>query len=468
MKRLPLRWRVALLTAALVGVVIAAVGFGVSWHLYREGIEFLDKDLHHVARGFFDAVDARHGNIDWSKPGVVSELLPGADRLYWVEIDSRKGGTLFRSRELGNTEFPQLSGRRAFGMGKIRGLPMRLGEFVGKGLVLKIAMNMRAVEETHDDLLRCYLVPAPLVLLVVAAGGLWIAGRALAPVEEIAASAERITAQRLDKRLPVPETSDELARLTIVLNRMIDGLEASFRQATRFTADASHELRTPLTVIRGELESALNRGKFEPAQEKLLINLLEETERLTHITEGLLLLSRADAGRLQLDALPFDLAVVIRDLIEDTEILAAPLEVHVEADVAMAAPVRGDAQFLRQLLFNLIDNATKYNNPGGRVRVTLERQGAAYLVRVGNSGDGIRPEQAAHVFDRFFRGDDSRSGPRRGYGLGLSICSEIARAHGGDISLDVSRAGWTEFRFCIPAYEGELPVKMREPAAVAG
>ena len=224
-----------------------------------------------------------------------------------------------------------LSGRSRF-----IGQPMRVGEFTGKSLVLRIAMNMHAVQETHDDLLRCYLIPAPLVLLVVGAGGLWIARRALAPVEAIAASAERITAQRLDQRLPVPATGDELAKLTTVLNRMIDGLETSFRQATRFTADASHELRTPLTVIRGELESALRLGHFDPAQEKFLINLLEETERLSHITEGLLLLSRADAGRLQIESHAFDLAILMRELLEDAEILATPSEIHVESTLPPA------------------------------------------------------------------------------------------------------------------------------------
>ena len=464
MKHLPLRWKVALLTVALVGFVITAVGFGVSWHLYGEGVEYLDRDLRRVAHGFFAAVGAQGAPVDWSQPGAVNELLPGADRIYWVEISSKKGDVLFRSQELKDAAFPPLEGRRTFGTIPIHGQPMRVGEFTGKSLVLRIAMNMHAVQETHDDLLRCYLIPAPLVLLVVGAGGLWIARRALAPVEAIAASAERITAQRLDQRLPVPATGDELAKLTTVLNRMIDGLETSFRQATRFTADASHELRTPLTVIRGELESALRLGHFDAAQEKFLINLLEETERLSHITEGLLLLSKADAGRLQIEVHAFDLAILMRELIEDAEILATPSEIHVDSSIAPIAWVDGDAQFLRQLLLNLIDNAIKYNEPGGRVLVSLERQAGNFLVRIGNSGPGIRPEQAAHIFDRFFRGDDARDGRRTGHGLGLSICSEIARAHGAQLTVDLTTPGWTEFRFLISVHDEKLPKTARAAA----
>jgi heavy metal sensor kinase len=343
---------------------------------------------------------------------------------------------------------------------------MRIGEFRGRGLILRAAVGMRALSGARADSLRGYLIAGPIILVVVAAGGWWIARRALLPVESITATAEQITARRLDQRLPVPTAKDELRRLTNVLNRMIDGLEASFRQATRFTADASHELKTPLTIIRGELESALREGGYAPGQERLLINLLEETERLSRITERLLLLSRADAGHLRVDTLPVDLAELLRELMEDAEILGARAEVSIEECLPEAAWVAGDANFLRQLLLNLLDNAVKYNEPGGRVELRLQRQGPHWQVTVGNTGAGIGSQAAAHLFDRFYRGDESRNGKRPGHGLGLSICREIARAHGGEVSLQVSRAGWTEFCLELPAHDG-VAAEQAAPALAA-
>ena len=229
----PIRWKIALLTAALVGVITALVGVGVSWHLYGEGIEYLDKDLGRVAHGFFNALNARGGQVEWSRPGAVGELLPGANHFFWVEVRDSSNAVLFRSRGLDDPQFPLTTGRHAFVTAKVHGELMRIGEFTSHGVVLRIAMGMHAVKEMHDDLRRSYLVAAPLVLLVVGAGGWWIARRALAPVDEITATVERITAQRLNQRLPWSSANDEIGRLTAVLNGMIDRLAASFEQATR-------------------------------------------------------------------------------------------------------------------------------------------------------------------------------------------------------------------------------------------
>ena len=211
-------------------------------------------------------------------------------------------------------------------------------------------------------------------------------------------------------------------------------------------------MKTPLTVIRCELEAALSSGDLAPAQEKLLVDLLDEVSRLSNITESLLLLARADAGRLRLDLQPVALTTLLCELLEDAEILAAQSNVRIEAELASVI-VRGDSQFLRRLLLNLLDNAIKYNALDGIVRVRLSVRRGMCIAAVANTGGGIPREEAAHVFDRFYRGDESRSGWNRGCGLGLSICREIARAHGGEIRLDVSQSGWTEFQFILPAEE---------------
>jgi len=292
----------------------------------------------------------------------------------------------------------------------------------------------------------------PLALIAVGFGGWFISRQALAPVQRIASAAKLISTEQLDQRLPVPDRQDEIGQLTTVLNEMMDRLQTGFRQATRFTADASHELRTPLTIMRGELEQALQSTRDDPAQEKLLLNLLEETNRLAHITDGLLLLSRADANKLRLHHAELDLALMLRELLEDVEIIAAEKSISIETTLPESLPIKADADFLRQLLLNLLENALKYNEQHGWVKIHATGTKQECAVTIANSGPGIPAPESPFIFDRFYRVSHRDKGGK-GHGLGLSICREIARAHGGDVKLSESRPGFTEFTFSIPAHQ---------------
>lgn len=445
MKRWPLRWQLALLTATLVVVVLFSVGAAACWQLNRQGVHDLDHELHHVAHEFF-ANYAELPAVNWNDRLTVRTLMATTHYAYFLEVHDVQDKLLFRSRGTPDQGLPSLGLEpEAIRTVHYNGHLARAANFAQGKMRLRLLMDLHVVERTQNDLVESFLFATPLVLGVVGFGGWFVARRALAPIKKMAASAELISAQRLDQRLPLPNTGDEIERLTVVLNHMFDRLEASFQQATRFTADASHELRTPLTVIRGELEAALRGGHVEPGQEKLLLNLMEETERLSQITEGLLLLSRADSGRLTLQLKPVDLIPLMQDLLEDAEILATPSRIAIQSHLPPAASVQGSPQFLRQLLLNLLENAIKYNEDDGRVSIALVEQGGSWSIRVGNTGPGIRSEDQERVFDRFFRGDESRS-QQKGHGLGLSICREIVRAHGGEMGLDLSKPGWTQFQ----------------------
>lgn len=334
MKHWPLRTKVALWTALLVFVVVGGFGLGVAWHLYGEMIEDIDKEMTGVAHEFFHELEDRHYHVAWSDDGVVEEMLPSVRWLFLGEVAEPDGQVVYRAHRLAGMDLIPLAAAPAFQTAKLRGKDVRLGMFEHKGYRLRIVAETHSANEVRADLLRVALVACPVVLLLVGFGGWLIAGRALRPVREAAVAAEAITAERLDQRLPMPPTRDEIGHLTGVLNRMIDRLEASFHQATRFTADASHELRTPLTIIRGEIEDALRDPHLPGEQARLLANLLEETERLAGITDGLLLLSSADAGRFTIERKPLDLGALLNDLVEDTEILASADEVHIETEIS--------------------------------------------------------------------------------------------------------------------------------------
>ncbi len=305
------------------------------------------------------------------------------------------------------------------------------------------------------DLTSAYLAALAVAVPVAALGVWWITRKALQPLQKVAAAAEQIHAKALNQRLPEPRAEDEVGRLVQVLNHTFDRLERSFEQATRFSTDASHELKTPLTIIRGEIEYALKAEADSLQIESFLEGLLTETQRLCDIVEKLLLLSRADAGALMLTREILDFSAICHELVEDAQILAGPKRISTESEISPDVKVWADELYLRRVLLNLLDNATKYNVQGGSLSISLTKSNALALLRIANTGPGITKEHEIRVFERFYRADPSRSSETSGSGLGLSICREIVAAHGGQMWLEQTRLGWTAFTVTLSSSQPE-------------
>jgi signal transduction histidine kinase len=267
-------------------------------------------------------------------------------------------------------------------------------------------------------------------------GGWWLMRKAFTPVTALTRAAEGMNDRNLAQRLPRSGNGDELDRLTEVFNAMTARLDGSFSRIRDFTLHASHELKTPLTVLCGETETALRDESLTPAQRERAASQLEEFRRLAAIVDGLTLLAKADAGLVPLTLAPVRLDELVRDGFADAQILADASGLRVELSPCEEATVSGDAHRLRQLLLNLADNAVKYNQPRGSVRLALRRAGDAAELTVANTGPGIPAEILPRVFDRFFRGDPAHSNDKEGCGLGLSIAQWIASAHHGTIQIE--------------------------------
>ena len=321
----------------------------------------------------------------------------------------------------------------------------RLGMLGTADTTLIIGLNTAQTRAESDRLRNAFLVALPLALSLVGLGGWLVAGRALRPLRMIASTAERVTARGLDQRIPVSNEDPEIARVILVLNCMMDRLESSFQQATRFSADASHELKTPLAIMQGELENALQEASPGSREQQVFSGLLEETQRLKTITRGLLLLARADSGQLKPAAETVDLTSILEGIIEDTRVLAEEMRLDFEVKLAPRINVQADPVLLRTALLNLFVNAVKYNEPGGKIQVTLESRASQAVLTIGNSGPGIPEDDQTRIFTRFHRVDVARQRQVDGVGLGLSLAREIARAHGGKLELQESRPGWTSF-----------------------
>ena len=299
------------------------------------------------------------------------------------------------------------------------------------------------------ELRNTFLATLPIVLLL-AAGGAWlVARRALNPVTSLTRIAESVTAQGLNRRIPAMTRDQEFNRLVTVFNEMLNRLEESFQQATRFSADASHELKTPLARLQVELEQALENAPSGSPQQEVYSSLLDEISRLKAIVQKLLLLSLVDAGRLQLQLEPVNLSAILANVIEDCQAQAPTLKI--ESQIPPSIHVNADPDLLEQALQNLASNAIKYNHDGGVVQFELQSEADHALIRVANTGLQIPPADRDRIFERFYRADPARSGRVEGTGLGLSLAREIIRAHGGDLSLEARDDGFTRFVLNLPA-----------------
>jgi signal transduction histidine kinase len=286
--------------------------------------------------------------------------------------------------------------------------------------------------------------------ILALAGAAWLINCTLAPVGEIARAAGRITSHNLSQRLPLPPQSDEVAQLTQAVNQMIDRLEVAFMLNRRFLADASHELRTPLTILRGELEGALTRASADAGMLDVLGNLLEEVDRLIRLVEGLLTISRLDAGQACQKWERIELSDLAATTASQMNLLAEDKGVSISTNRLQPVWVEGDPARLKQVVVNLLDNAIKYTLPGGSVCLESRRDGNEALLEVWDTGIGIPSGLQAQVFDRFFRVDQARSRDPGGTGIGLSIARAICQAHHGRIDLQSSEGKGSRFTVVLP------------------
>ncbi len=301
--------------------------------------------------------------------------------------------------------------------------------------VVEVGVSNLRTEGTLRRLLIMLAIGLPIAVCVAVTGGFVLVRRALKPVERIAHQAEEITQHNLSQRLPVMQTGDELERLSISLNHMISRLEDSFQSSKQFVGDASHELRTPLTVLRGELEGLAQDGQLRPQTRETLGSMLEEVDRLAEIVEGLLALSRLDAGEAHSEWVPFDLAQLAATTAEQMSLLAEDKDITVVCDSSPGVIVEGDRARMKQVIVNLLDNAIKYTPSGGRVRLEIAHADGCAVLEVADDGIGIPADALPHVFKRFYRVDGSRSREQGGAGLGLSIVKSICAAHGAQVEV---------------------------------
>jgi heavy metal sensor kinase len=440
----------------LILVVVAALSYRVlAWSLTQD----LDASLGTVARVLQEA-------DRWSDPSpedALRELLGPemADKLFQLLDPTGRPGS--RSSALRQRRLPlsaQARRNAARGVHTVETLVLAPGErirvltlpVVRAGVLvqlIQVGIPLARVEHALRRYLQIVLVLGPVGALLAAAGGAGIARIALRPVDAMARTARRITAEDLAARIRPRGAGDELDYLAETLNGMLARLEGAFGQMRRFTADAAHELRTPLTVLKGEMEVALRSERSPAEYRRVLETSLEEVDRLIRVAEDLLLLARSgsEAG---LERARVELEPLVLECLDAGVRLGSRAGVSVRPGEMVPAAVLGDAQALRRALLNLVENAVTYTPPGGRVTISLGHGAGMARIVVEDTGIGIALDDQERIFQPFVRLDEARSRHTGGTGLGLAIARSIVAAHGG--RLDVQSSPRTGSRFTI-----ELP-----------
>lgn len=479
MKRLSLKLKVGIYCACLTALALIVAALLILPMMREQQIEALDQDLATDSEKLVDELKLRLGpTYDWQKPMKYRDIPLVFQRRYLC-INGANGEELYISRNTlrkedirhlpeGSHTIQLFEKNCRIGVFKRevtvqpKGIPGP-GPTTPKTVTVTIWMGTRlgVIEDMQEKLKGTFWQVLPFIVIGVFLGGLVLASQALKPVTAMTAAAERISAQSPDERLPNYHAADEIARLTTVLNESFDRLQRAYSSAARFSADASHQLKTPIAVLRAGLDE-LRMCDYLEAQDRETVHILiQQTRRLTTLVEDLLLLAQADAGRLKLEPQPLNMASLLAVVLDDTEALGAEKELIITLDCPENLHARADARRVKIILQNLTENAVKYNIQGGKIRINARKEGEWTLVTVANTGSAIPEQYQDRLFERFNRAGMGEN--IKGHGLGLNIARELARAHGGDLTLTKSDGIWTEFALRLPC--SESPVLAMTPAA---
>jgi signal transduction histidine kinase len=322
---------------------------------------------------------------------------------------------------------------------------------------VRASRSLMPVGEALKNLRTVIFVAIPLCMLIAIGGGLFLSGRALAPIDHITKTARAIGRGDLSRRLNLPNIKDEVGNLATTFDEMLDRLETSFKKERQFTSDASHELRTPVAVITAQAEDALAGNRDMTSYREALETILKESKKMGNIISQLLMLTRGDEKKYKPVIEDIDLVMIATEVLNEMEGLASKKNVSLYLDSPNELHAMMDQTLITQLFINLIDNAVKYNYDNGWVKISLSGNKDKAYISVEDNGIGISDEDIPHIFDRFYRVDKSRKSD--GTGLGLSIVKWIIDIHKGNISVQSVVGKGSKFIVKLPKYNGEEDLK---------
>jgi two-component system, OmpR family, heavy metal sensor histidine kinase CusS len=429
-------------TALLMAAVFAAILFSINRIIFLH----FDQELRHEASEALQ--NARINGALFSELESLckldsTEVKTGGNKVPveristdsgFIQLVDRSGRILSKSLNLNNhtLEFnASYSGVRFFnstvGMEPVREVQVPLVNKKGEvEAYIVVAIPTGNITGIFLDLKTVMLGSFPVIILFLFILARVIAGRSIRPIEEVIATAETLTQENFGQRIPLPRKHDELYRLSVTINALLDRLQEAFEREKHFTADASHELRTPLAVVKGTLEVLTRKPRAVEHYEEKIRYCLDELHRMSRLIDQLLILARYEQGRVKLQIAPMEFASALESVISRMQPLAGEKRITIVREKREEGMVSADPAMLDMILENIVSNAIKFSPPGSSVEIDVVRQSGLLVCTIADHGPGIPEEKLQRVFDRFYRVDESRSSGTGGFGLGLSIVRKLS------------------------------------------
>jgi two-component system OmpR family sensor kinase len=451
MTPLSLRARLTLWYTLALLVVLCLFGANVLWQQRRIGTRRVDRELEALtttlANVMQDELNEQDELVTAATESTATVNAPGR-ALAILDLQGRTLGARWSGLDL-RQPWPEPDAapsvrtvETSTGAWRVHA---RTHAFADRTLALLVASPMRDVLREQHEAEEAMVVGIPIVLLLAATGGLWLASIGLRPITDMARRAARIAPSGLED-LGHTDRTDELGQLAAAFNGLVARIRATLQTQRQFMADASHELRTPVSVVRATSDVMLSREHREEAEyREAMTSVGAQARRLGRLVEDMLVLARADAGGYPLRPVDLYLDEVVSDCRRASDVLAIERGVTIRSAGPADIPFRGDEDLLRRLVSNVLQNAVQHTPSGGAVAVNVTREPEAVRIRVTDQGPGIPAGDQRRIFDRFVQLDAARRG--QGTGLGLPIARWIAEAHGGTLVLE--RSGPTGSTFCI-------------------
>ncbi len=425
----------------LLLVVLSVFGTLLYWQASTLTLKGVDAELEAHAKTI-------SASLEWDEQDgweleISGEYLRGMSEDVYCTVRSPDGTVLFNTGDVDSRLTERSPGFYSNG-------DLREVEVSGlEGARVLIGRSIAPERKALSRLLLQILATGLAVLVLGLCGGGWLANRSLSPISALTESASKAGPNDLSSRLDVDAAPEELRELSTAFNASLDRLSTALEARRRFTADASHELRTPIATLRSQAESALRRERTPDEYQATLAACLRASKRMSDLVEGLLTLASADTGVNTTHTEEVDLRILVEERIEAWRERARRAGINLFC-VADKVVVRGDPLLLANVLDNLLANAIRYSDSGGRVEVSLDSEDSSAVLQVSDHGIGIQAEALPHVFERFYRADFARSREQGGFGLGLAIAMQIVEAHGGSIEAESQWGEGSTFTVRVP------------------
>lgn len=349
-------------------------------------------------------------NIERLPDTIFKDILNGKALLYNIIITTKEKTTL-----------------------EMRVFTMSVKENDRIAYVIQVAIPLRTLRASQNILKMLFLIILPCIVLLTGLVGAFLARQTLRPVNAIINSIDQITASDLSIKVSVPKTNDEIQRLAETFNELLTDLEDTLSSQKQLMQDISHELRTPLTILKGEIEVILKKQRTPEEYQQVCLSGLEEINTMTKLIENLLILAKYESLKILQEPKEIAIQDLLQKIVKDLRILAENKNIRIVLDELKPAKIIGNENQLFRLFSNIIDNAVKYTEPGGEIRISEVKYDKQVKILIQDTGIGIPEEALSHIFDRFYQSDKSRH--HDGFGLGLSIARSIVQLHKGKIEI---------------------------------